>query len=86
MDEDWFSPDADPPTTGTLFKTFLKLATPNVITNFTMMFGEMIALIFAGHLDDSSNLAVMGLCQSVMNIIVMSIMVGVNAAQETLTS
>ena len=51
-----------------------------------MMIGEMIALIFAGHLGDSSNLAVMGLAHSTMNIIVMSVMVGVNAAQETLTS
>ena len=79
-EDDFFQPDVDPPSLGTLFMTFIKLAVPNIVTNFCMMIGEMIALIFAGHLGDSSNLAVMGLAHSTMNIIVMSVMVGVNAA------
>ena len=79
-EDDFFQPDAEPPTLGTLFKTFTKLAVPNIVTNFCMMIGEMIALIYAGHAGDSSNLAVMGLAHSTMNILVMSVMVGVNAA------
>ena len=84
--DDFLQPDVEPPSIRSLFKTFTKLAVPNIVTNFCMMIGEMIALIFAGHSGDSSNLAVMGLAHSTMNILVMSVMVGVNAAQETLTS
>ena len=65
---------------------FVKLAVPNIMTNAMYMLGFTVAFMFAGHLEDASNLAVMGLVQTVMNIIVMSIMVGVNSAQETLTS
>ena len=46
----------------------------------------MIFLVLAGHYADSSDLAVLGLTYSFMNIITMSLLVGVSAAQETLTA
>ena len=50
------------------------------------MLGGTIALSFAGHLDDATNLVVVGITGSVMGITTMSVSVGINSAQETLTT
>ena len=42
--------------------------------------------LIVGHLDDATNLAIMGIAGSVQGVMIWSIMVGINAAQETLTS
>lgn len=59
---------------------------PSIVTNITGMLGNLVAMIYAGHLDDSTNLAIMGIAGSVQGVMIWSIMVGINAAQETLTS
>ena len=42
--------------------------------------------IFAGHMKDPAILAAVGLCGVCCNMMVLSIMIGLNGAQETLTS
>lgn len=42
--------------------------------------------VFAGHTNDSTMIAVVGLSGVCCNILVLSLMIGINSAQETLTS
>ena len=52
-----------------------------------MMFMSFtITLIYAGHLDDSVNVAVIGLASTTTRITMGSILSGINSAQDTLTS
>ena len=46
----------------------------------------IIAMVYAGHFEDSTNVAVLGLAQTCTNVLIFSIMIGINSAQETLTS
>ena len=69
-EQDFFKPESDPPTTGALLKTFASLAVPSIISNITGMLGNLVAMIYAGHLDDATNLAIMGIAGSVSGVMI----------------
>ena len=81
-----FDPKSEPPTTGMMFKCFLKIAVPAVFTNLIAFATVVTNGVFAGRMDDPIRLASVGLSSVCVNIMVLSIMIGLNAAQETLTS
>ena len=82
-----FNPKSDPPASGLMLKTFLKLAIPATITNLLGFTSTSITqIIFAGTLTDPMNVAVVGLASTFCTIMVHSIMIGLNNAQDTLTS
>lgn len=81
-----FDPRSAPPTTGKLLKTFVSLAVPAILTNVLFMLCSVILVIFAGQLDDPKYVAVIGLTNSFCALMILSLMIGMNAAQETLTS
>ena len=74
------------PSNSQLIKEFLKLAVPSIITN---MLGFMLITtnsIYAGILEDPLVLAAVGIGNVCCVIIVLTMFVGINSAQETLTS
>ena len=64
-DQDFFSPESNSPSNGALLKTFASLAVPSIVTNIMGMLGNTFAMIYAGHLDDATNLAIMGIAGTV---------------------
>ena len=50
------------------------------------MIGGVIAMIYAGRLEGENNLAVMGLALNAATILITSVCIGLNRAQDTLTS
>ena len=69
-----------------MLQLFTKLAGPAVVTNFLIYFTVLINLTFAGQLEDSALLlGSIGLAQ-VLFCILNTLMIGLNTAQETLTS
>ena len=86
QEDDFFKPSIDDPPTEELLRRFVKLAIPSIFTNFIGFLTNLIAVIFAGRFDYSISVAVMGLAGTSTRICMMSILVGINAAQETLTS
>ena len=81
-----FSPASSPPSLCSMFSMFIKLAIPAVLTNLLMMMSLVIMVYFAGQLDNTIYISVIGLTFSVGSLMVFSLMVGLNAAIETLTS
>lgn len=81
-----FEPGAPAPTTRKMVKVFLKLAMPAVSTNILGFISVVINTVFAGHMNDPTMLAVVGLANVCHAIMILSLMIGLNAAQETLTS
>ena len=81
-----FDPASSPPTTWKMFLTFLKLSIPAILTNILYMLCNMLLTIYAGLLDDPIYVAVVGLNWTCTCLMIFSIMIGLNAAQETLTS
>ena len=76
----------DQPATGTILKIWLKVALPAVTSNVTGFLCLLINSAFAGQLNDPSKLAAVGVGNVCCFIFVISIMTGLNSAQETLTS
>ena len=68
-----------------MLKTFLKIAVPAMLTNLSSIITMIVSYTFAGHLD-KTQLAALGLTFSVNNIMVVSLLIGLSSAQETLTS
>ena len=81
-----FKPDASPPATGLMFWIFLKLAVPNIITNLVGFLCSVTLIVFAGRMEDPINVAVVGLCNACCAIMANSLLIGLNCAQEMLTS
>ena len=81
-----FDPRSEPPPTSKLFTTFAKLALPNILTNLLGFLSNAVIIIYASRTDDSMNVAVMGLAATCCGLLVSSLVVGLNSAQETLTS
>ena len=81
-----FDPASTPPTTWKMLLTFLKLAIPAILTNIIYSLCHMVLIIYAGLLDDPIYVAVIGLNWTFSCLMIFSIMIGLNAAQETLTS
>ena len=83
---DMFKPNQDPPSTARLLKTFAKLAFPNICTNTLSFLSTAMMIVFAGRTDDAMNVAVIGISNTCNATMLLSLMVGLNGAQETLTS
>ena len=65
---------------------FARLAIPNILTNILGYMSIVTVTAYAGHMDDSINVAAMGLAGTFSRMTLFSLYVGLNAAQETLTS
>ena len=67
---------------------FTKLAVPSVITNFFNYLVLTVNTIFAGQLehDSTPKLAAVGIGSMILGMLCRNILVGVNAAQETLVA
>ena len=65
---------------------FGRLAIPNILTNFLGYMSIVTVTVYAGRLDEYINVAVMGLATTFCRMIVTTLQIGLNAAQETLTS
>jgi Na+-driven multidrug efflux pump len=64
----------------------LKLALPSIVALFFQYLAEMINSFFIGHLDDSTLLAGTGMGNIVINMLCISVFLGLNGAIETLVS
>ena len=85
-ERDLFDPASTQPTTCKLYKIFLKLAVPAVLTTVLFCLCNVILVIFAGMLDDPIYVAVVGLTWTSVHTLAYSVIIGLNSAQETLTS
>lgn len=65
---------------------FIKLATPAALTNLLTYGTLTINTAIAGRMDDPTKLAGVGLANMCQVIMILSLLTGLNAAQETLTS
>ena len=85
-ERDIFDPEKDPPSTRAMLSLFNKITIPAVLTNLLFYATIINDNIFAGHMEDPRNLAVVGLTNTCSQIMVHLLLIGLNAAQETLTS
>lgn len=75
-----FDPKSNAPATSQIFTVFLKIALPAIFTNL-MGFATVVTNgIFAGQMNDSVKLGAVGLTSVVCNLMVQSIMIGLNSA------
>ena len=74
------------PPTSVLMTTFLNLAIPSIITFILGFATTLIQSFYAGTMQDPINLTVVGLSSSLSQIIIFTPLMGINSAQETLTS
>ena len=81
-----FDPTLVAPSTSKLLCIFLKLSIPAILTNFLFCMCNVILVIFASLLDDPIYVAVVGLTWTSVNLMIFSLLIGLNSAQETLTS
>ena len=69
-----------------MLSIFNRITIPAVLTNILFYSTIISDNIFAGHMEDVSSLAVVGLTNTCSQIMVHLLLIGLNAAQETLTS
>ena len=69
-----------------MFTIFLKIALPAIATNLLGLASIVTNSVFAGQMNDPVKLAVVGLTSFCCHVMVFSFMIGLNSAQETLTS
>ena len=83
-----FDPERAPPESMDMFKVFLRIAVPSIFTNLSVEVTHLVSYTIAGHIaaEDSHELAALGLALSCIDIFVIFIFIGINSAQETLTS
>ena len=81
-----FDPASPAPSSARMFLTFAKLVVPAILTNVMFFVCQIAMLIFAGTLEDPVYVAVVGLTGTTCAIMVLSLLIGLNSAQETLTS
>ena len=67
-------------TTRQMFLVFLKIAIPAILTQIGSFAVVVTNAIFAGHMEDPAILAAVGLCGVCCNIMVLSVMIGLNGA------
>lgn len=65
---------------------FCKLALPAIFTNIMGFLSTLVSTILVGRMNDPTLLAVVGLANVCHVILILSLLLGLNAAQETLTS
>ena len=85
-ERDLFDPTKDPPSDRALLSIFSKITIPAVLTNLLFYATIISDNVFAGHMEDPKNLAVVGLTNTSSQVMVHLLLLGLNAAQETLTS
>ena len=79
--DDMFNPNSSPPPTIKLMTTFSKLAIPNILTNMLGFMSCVAIMMYAGHYSDNPiNVAVVGLAGTTGSIMVLSLLIGLNAA------
>ena len=81
-----FDPKSAPPTNGRMASLFCKLVIPAMFTNVLGFCSVLANAIFAGRMNDPTKLAVVGLTSVCHNLLLLSLLIGLNSAQETLTS
>ena len=69
-----------------MLKCFARIAVPSILTNVAAISSNMANLALAGRMDNASYVAAVGLANTTCAMIILSLVVGLNAAQETLTS
>ena len=74
------------PSTVSVVKEFLKLALPGITSNMLGFLLITINSVFAGQLDDPLILAAVGIGNVCCMVFLITMFMGLNAAQETLTS
>lgn len=78
--ENLFDPRSEPPRYAAMFKLFIKLAVPAILTNVIGFLSTVINAIFAGRMNDPAQLAAVGLANVTTVIMIMSFLLGINAA------
>ena len=81
-----FNPKATPPTTLEMFMLMIKLVIPSIINNMIGFSASIISRVYAGRLEDPVKIAVVGLSGSINSMLMISLMIGLNSTQDTLTS
>ena len=81
-----FNPKATPPTTLEMFILMIKLVIPSIINNMIGFSASIISRVYAGQLEDPVKIAVVGLSGSINSMLMISLMIGLNSTQDTLTS
>ena len=76
----------DTPSYGSMFKRFLKLSIPTILQCNLMMFPNIVNTVYAGRFNDAAKLAGVGLGNTTLNILCLSIMMGMTGALETFVS
>ena len=69
-----------------MIKTFAKLAVPSIITGVLAFFCSITMVLFAARMPDPINVAVVGLASACCAVMMLAVLIGMNTAQETLTS
>ena len=67
-------------------KSILKILLPSVLCNLLMKVQEIVNLIFVGHSNNSQMIAAVGLGNALLDIMGLSIIIGMNGALNTLSS
>ena len=80
QEDQMFDPKREPPTTCKIITLFLKLAVPSILTNVLGFATVTTNGVFAGRMNDPVKLAAVGLSGVCCSIMVLSLMVGLNAA------
>ena len=81
-----FDVRSDPPTTSKMVGVFCKLAVPSIMTNFMGQLTLFINTGIAGRMNEPTKLAAVGLGSVITTIMISGFLIGLNTAQETLTS
>ena len=81
-----FDKGAKQPTKCQMMILFLKLSIPAALTSILMFSEVVVTTVFAARMNDSTKLAAVGLNAVYIDIMILSIMLGLNMGVETLTS
>lgn len=65
---------------------YQKIVIPTIVSCLFLQLQFFINTVFAGHLDDAAKLAGIGLGQSILNVVLLQPLMGMNGALETLAS
>ena len=74
-----FEKGAKPPTKGSMAVLFCKLSVPAILTSFLMFSEVVVNTVFAARMNDATQLAAVGLSAVYIEVMILSIMIGLNA-------
>ena len=69
-----------------MFYLFSKLVIPSLTSNLLRSVSTILNTIFSGHMGDEKLLAAVGLSNTFYTMFLTAMIIGLNAAQETLTT